>query len=107
MGLRIFTPLSLTSSAAIGFIVIGVLFYFVHEFWTFKREAAAFSGRRLVKNFMVLCCAFAARIGTIATLEWVYPSSIFLGIIYFGIGVAISFSINFLVNRYWVFAETA
>ena len=103
LSLRAFTPLSLTLAAAISFVAIAFLFYFVHEFWTFRRSEQGFSGKRLSQNLLVVGIAFVARIGTIAALEWLHPSDYALGMVYFCIGVACSFTINFLVNRYWVF----
>ncbi|MEL6857794.1 MAG: GtrA family protein [Pseudomonadota bacterium] len=103
--LRGFTSLSLTASAAVSFIIIAVVFYFVHEFWTFRREDKGVSGKRLSQNLLVVGLAFAARIGIIAGLEALHPSGYLFGMIYFCIGVVGSFSINFLVNRYWVFRE--
>lgn len=105
--LRIWTPLSLTASAAIGFAVVSVAFYFVHEFWSFRRDTMGVSGVRLAQNLLVLSVAFLGRVGTIAGLDWLYPSNIPLGIVYFAIGVAVSFSTNFLLNRYWVFKSAA
>ena len=103
--LRGFTPLSLTTSAAVSFICMAVLLYFVHEYWTFRREGRGVSSKRLTQNLLVVCVAFAARIGTIAALEGLHPSGYLLGMVYFGIAVIGSFLINFLVNRYWVFRD--
>ncbi|MEL7547319.1 MAG: GtrA family protein [Pseudomonadota bacterium] len=106
MALFNFTDLSLTLSAGIAFVLVGVVFYFVHEYWSFRRPDSAFSPRRLLRNFGILCAAFFARISVIGLLEtWQTPGFI-LSIIYFGMGVSVSFAINYLANRYWVFANT-
>ncbi|MBL8532066.1 MAG: GtrA family protein [Hyphomonadaceae bacterium] len=94
---------SLTLSAAVAFVAAGALSYFVHEFWTFPRDHAALSSRRAVQVFVVLAAAFSGRVGVIAILEaWRAPDAI-LALIYFAAGVAVSFSINFLANKLWVF----
>ena len=106
MALFNFTSLSLTMSAGIAFVLVGVCFYFVHEYWSFQRPDSAFSPKRLVRNFGILCAAFVARISVIGLLEaWQTPGLI-LGVIFFGCGVTVSFAINYLANRYWVFAKS-
>ena len=55
------TGLNLSVAAAISFFAVGVAFYFVHEFWTFRSEGSAFSMTRLGANFAVLLAAGAVR----------------------------------------------
>lgn len=95
--------LSLTLSAAAGFILSGILSYFVHEFWTFRRAHSALSSRRAVQTFLVLAAAFTGRVGAIAILETLRAPDTPLALLYFAIGVAASFSINFFANKLWVF----
>jgi putative flippase GtrA len=99
------TPLSLWACAAISFVVIGITFYFIHEHWTFRREQSHSSPARLAKNFLVLCAAFAARVAAIAMLEHIHAPDTLLSIVYFGAGAALSFALNFLANRFWVFQQ--
>lgn len=106
MGLFNFTDLSLTVSAGIAFVIVGIAFYFVHEFWSFRRAESAFSRKRLTRNFVILCAAFVARISVIGLLEaWRTPGFL-LSVVFFGLGVSVSFAINYFANRFWVFAET-
>ena len=99
------TPLPLYACAAITFVTVGVAFYFVHEFWTFKAERSRASASRLTRNLLVLGIAFLARISTIAILEAIHPADGILPVIYFGAGAGLSFTINYLVNRAWVFSD--
>lgn len=99
------TPLPLYACAAISFVMVGVAFYFVHEHWTFRAEGSRTSAMRLVRNLFVLGCAFLARVAAIAALEFLHPADGLLPVIYFGIGAGLSFTINYLVNRAWVFSD--
>lgn len=105
LALHNFTTLPLWVCAAISFIVTGVAFYFVHEHWTFKSDESRSSASRLARNFIVLCAAFAARVLTIAILEYIREPDAVLSIVYFGIGAGLSFTINFLANKLWVFKQ--
>ena len=96
-------PLSLSVAAGISFFAVGIAFYFVHEFWTFREEASAFSTRRMAANFGVLCLAGAVRVALIALLEHFRPPAGIWVSVYFAIGVAGSFTTNYLMNRYVVF----
>ncbi|MEM9225418.1 MAG: GtrA family protein [Pseudomonadota bacterium] len=107
MSLRGLTDLSLTLSAAIAFITVGIAFYFVHEFWTFKRAGSAWSPVRMAKNMAVLACGFTGRVGVIGLLEWFHAPGFWLGFIYFGAGVGVSFTINYLANKHLVFQDTS
>ena len=57
MALRLGGQLSLTLSAAIAFIVTGLVVYFVHEFWTFGHDSSTVSSGRLVRNLTSLGAA--------------------------------------------------
>lgn len=103
MLMRTTTPLSLATCAAISFIVVGTAFYFVHEHWSFRREGSKSSTGRLARNLVVLTCAFSSRVGVIAALETLHEPNFLLGVMYFGFGAGVSFAINYLANRYWVF----
>ncbi len=101
--LREATSLSLAASAAMSFVIVGAFFYFIHEFWTFRRAGSGASAKRLVQNLSVLAAAFVSRIATIGCLELWHTPGIALGAIYFLVGAGVSFSVNYLANRFWVF----
>lgn len=97
------TRLDLSIAAAISFFTVGAVFYLVHEFWTFREKASGFSPARMAGNMAVLCTAGAVRVGLIAALEQVRaPEGIWVSV-YFAIGVAGSFTTNYVLNRYLVF----
>ena len=103
LALHAWTPLNLTLSAAVSFVLVGAAFYFVHEFWTFRRAASKASSKRLAQNLGVLCAAFIGRIATIGALEWAHPPGALLAAAYFILGAGVSFTMNYLANRFWVF----
>ena len=95
--------LDLSVAAAISFFTVGAVFYLVHEFWTFREESSRFSAARMAANLAVLCAAGAVRVGLIAMLEHIRaPEGIWVTA-YFVIGVAGSFTTNYVLNRYLVF----
>lgn len=95
--------LDLSVAAAISFFTVGSLFYLVHEFWTFREENSGFSAKRMAANVTVLCVAGLVRVGIIAALEHMRaPEGLWVSI-YFGMGVAASFTTNYVLNRYFVF----
>lgn len=94
---------SLTQAAATSFAIVGVGFYLVHEFWTFRDEGSRLSFARLAANISVLLLAGSVRIGIIALLNHLTPAQGILVTLYFGAGVVGSFSTNYLLNRYVVF----
>jgi len=100
------TPMWMWFSAALSFLVVGFVFYFVHEFWSFQRNTSAFSMRRLRLNLMVLAGAAGARMLVIGLLELWRTPGLTLSILYFVAGAAVSFTINFFINRYWVFVQS-
>lgn len=101
--LRQATSLSLTASAALSFVLVGALFYFIHEFWTFRRAGSGASAKRLVQNLSALAAAFVSRVATIGILELSHTPGTLLGAVYFLAGAGVSFSVNYLANRFWVF----
>jgi putative flippase GtrA len=106
MTLRFGGGLSLTLSATLAFIVTGVVFYFIHEFWTFRHETSAVSTKRLVKNLTSLGTSFSARIGVIGLLEWLHTPGVLSASAYFVAGAGVSFTLNYLINKYWVFSKS-
>ena len=97
--------LALSVAAGLSFLVVGLIFYFVHEFWTFRRSSSALSVRRLVANLVVLVISGALRVAVIFALEiWRAPEGIWVTL-YFLAGVACSFTANFVLNRFVVFRD--
>ena len=97
------TKADLASASAISFVLVGLLFYLVHEFWTFRADHSKASARRVVANLAVLCLAGIVRVGVIALLENIRaPAGLWVSA-YFGAGVAASFTTNYVLNRYLVF----
>ena len=93
-------------AAGISFIVVGVGAYFVHEHWTFKRAESRASAGRFVRNMAALAAAFTARIGVIAAMEAIYDPETLLAAVYIVIGAGVSLTVNFLLNRFWVFTAS-
>ena len=104
LALHGFSPLPLYVCAAISFVAVGCAFYFVHEHWTFHDEASRNSPTRMAKNLVVLGCAFVARVAIIAALELLREPDSLLASLYILAGAGVSFSVNYLANRIWVFA---
>lgn len=98
------TPLPLYACAALSFVIVGGAFYFVHEHWTFGHSASRNSPSRMAKNLVALACAFVARVGVIAALELVQKPDGLLAAAYMLAGAGVSFTVNYLANRVWVFA---
>jgi putative flippase GtrA len=97
--------LSLTLAAFTSFFVVGLAFYFVHEFWTFRGEGSAFSVKRMGGNLAVLVAAGAVRVGMIGLMEALrVPEGIWVSL-YFAAGVACSFATSYFLNRFVVFCR--
>lgn len=90
-------------AAGISFIVVGVGAYFVHEHWTFRRAESRASAGRFARNMAALAVAFTARVSVIAILEAIHRPEALLAAIYIIIGAGISLTLNFLLNRFWIF----
>ena len=96
---------ALSVAAGISFFLVGIAFYFVHEFWTFRRSSSGVSGRRLVGNLAVLVTSGIVRVAVIFGLEaWRSPQGVWVTL-YFLAGVTCSFVTNFVLNRFVVFRE--
>ena len=104
--LRTFSGPPLSVSAAITFVVVGTMVYFIHEHWTFRSEGSQTSKRRMAKNLLANCAAWISRVAVIAGLERIEePHGIIMAGLYFGAGAGVSFTINFLANKFWVFGD--
>jgi putative flippase GtrA len=97
------TRLSLAGSAALSFIFVALIFYFVHETWTFPRKGAASSPKRLLQTFSVFSLAWLCRTAIIATLEYAVEPGAILGFAYFCVGAGASFTVNYVGTRHWAF----
>ncbi|NJM35196.1 MAG: GtrA family protein [Rhodomicrobium sp.] len=97
------TPLTLTACSVIAYITVGAVFYFVHEYITFMRPGSSRNGRRFLANISVLGLAFLSRISTIALLETIHKPDGLMAAAYILAGAGISFTINYALNRHWVF----
>ena len=100
--------ISLPVSAGLAFVIVGFIFYFVHEYWTFLRERSKASSGRFLKSIASQTISLAARVGIIALIEPLVTTPIFLTeyvtqIAIWAVGVGASFSANFFLNKYWVF----
>lgn len=93
-------------AAAISFIVVGMGAYFVHEHWTFRRVESQVSAGRFAQNMVALAAAFTARVSLIAVMEAVHRPEALLAAVYIIIGAGVSLTLNFLLNRFWVFKAT-
>jgi putative flippase GtrA len=103
MALREGAGLPVWLAAAISFIIVGVATYFVHEHWTFRRAESRTSSRRFARNMTASMAAFTTRVGIIATMEAVHNPEALLAAVYIGVGAAASLTVNYLLNRFWVF----
>jgi putative flippase GtrA len=90
-------------AAAISFIVVGAAAYFVHEHWTFRHAESRTSASRFARNMAALLAAFLTRVCLIAAMEAVHDPEALLAAVYIGIGAVASLTVNFLLNRFWVF----
>lgn len=97
--------LSVAVSAAISFITVAGATYFVHEHWTFRRDGSRNSAGRLTRNLAANGVAFSIRVGLIAIIEAIHqPESTLLAAAYIATGAAASLTVNYLLNRFWVFS---
>ncbi|MEM0986715.1 MAG: GtrA family protein [Pseudomonadota bacterium] len=98
--------LPLAHSAGLGVILGGIAAYFLLEFWAFKRPASAFSFKRLGSLLVVVLVTLVLRASIVAALAAVFPSDhAVLPILCVAFGI--TFTINFLVNRFLIFARQA
>lgn len=103
-----FLHLSLPVSAGFAFAIVGTIFYFVHEYWTFRRAESQASSRRLIKSIATQSISLVARVGSIALIEASIMPPAFMAaqmtqVCIWAVGVGISFSMNFILNKLWVF----
>lgn len=97
--------LAVSVAAAISFVVVGFGAYFVHEHWTFRRAGSRTSPGRLARNIAASLAALATRVALIAIMEAIYDPGVLMAAVYIIIGAGASMTVNFLLNRFWVFAD--
>ncbi|HVY87535.1 MAG TPA: GtrA family protein [Hyphomonadaceae bacterium] len=108
LGLMSWLHWSVTPAAAVAYLLTALIFYFVHEYWSFARKGSRADAGRLVRNLAANAVAFVIRIGVIAGLERLYEpgEQVLLVSLYIGAGAAASVAVNYLLNRFWVFTNT-
>jgi putative flippase GtrA len=96
---------SVTQSAAIGFVAAWFGSYLGHEYWTFRGQGSRASAGRLARNLASNGAALATRLAIIFTLESLHtPAAAWLAAAYLIFGAGCSFTVNYLLNRFWVFS---
>lgn len=105
LSLRDALDLSVSSAAALSFVVMAFATYFIHEHWTFRREESRSSVRRMARNIAANLAALAARVAVIAAMEALHDPGMALAAAYIVAGGGASLGVNFLLNRFWVFAD--
>jgi putative flippase GtrA len=95
-------------AAAIGYLATAVIFYFAHEYWSFARKGSRADAGRLVRNLVANGAAFTIRMGVIAGLADLRDpgEDLMLFTLYMGAGAGASVLVNYVLNRFWVFANT-
>lgn len=92
-------------AAAAGFVVAAGLNYALHELWTFRSGARQLSVVRALRYGMALVATLAARVASVAALVAVFGDSHALPVLVAGAGI--SFCVNYLVSKYFVFLKPA
>jgi len=89
-------------AAACGVLAGGLSAYLLLEFWAFRREASAFSGRRLSGLLALVALTLLLRTGFVALVAGLLPGKAFaLPILVAAFGL--TFTVNFAVNRLVIF----
>jgi putative flippase GtrA len=100
---EVFT-LRVSVAAVISFIVVWISTYFAHEYWTFKHQDSKAHPGRLTRNLLSNLAALTTRFTVIFLLELVHPHpATLLAAGYLLAGAGCSFTLNYFLNRFWVF----
>lgn len=106
LSLREAFGLTLTASAAIGFVTAWITSYLGHEYWTFRGEGSRASAGRLARNLISNGAALVTRLSIIFMLESIrIPETTWLEAAYLVGAAGCSFTVNYLLNRFWVFSK--
>ena len=97
------TPL--WTAAALGFLVAAFGNYFLHELWTFRCKTSQLSTKRAVYYVMTSSVTLSSRLMVVAGLSAWFSSDYTL-VILIG-GAAVSFFVNFIISKYFVFSRYA
>jgi putative flippase GtrA len=88
-------------AALIGFLVAAIVNYKLHEIWTFRSAARRLSRTRPLRYIIGLIITLTSRCGSVLALsinnEKAHPMTVLV------ISSGISFCIQYLVSRYFVF----
>lgn len=97
------TPLWIAVAASFSVAAFGN--YILHEVWTFNRETSRLSGKRALYYFIATGITLLSRIAIVAGLSaWIshdYTLVILIG------GAAVSFFVNYIMSKYFVFSQYA
>lgn len=88
--------------AVVGFFCGAVLNYVLHELWTFQGGAKKLSVTRALAYFFSLWITLAVRLAVVVLLGLTIAAGNDLAILV--IASAVSFFVNFVVSKFWVFA---
>jgi putative flippase GtrA len=97
--------LPLWIAAATGFCVAALMNYALHELWTFRQGIRRISTGRALRYAAGLAITLAARVTAVAILAACVSNDRTLGILIVGAGV--SFLVNFLISKHFVFRSKA
>ena len=92
-------------AAAAGFVVAAAMNYVLHELWTFRAGMQQLSTGRAVRYGIALFATLCARVATVAVLSAVFTSAYPMLVLLAGVGV--SFCVNYLLSKYFVFRPRA
>ncbi len=90
-------------AAAASFLIVAVLAYPLHEYWSFARQGAGRSGRRLARTVAAACASLSARVAVVALLEAAHEPDVALAAVYLLCGALVSLTLNYAISKAWVF----
>ena len=97
------TPLWI--AAALGFSVAACGNYILHEVWTFRRETSRLSSKRALYYFITSGVTLSSRLVVVAGLSaWISRDHTLALLI---ASAAVSFFVNFIINKFLVFSRRA
>lgn len=105
-GGHVLVGLNLYLSAALGFMVAGAASYLMHRQWTFRGSASNAGGARWGSYAATCLLILAVRYAAITAAGYFLPiprESPIHGFLALVFAVGVSFTVNFLVCRTWVF----
>jgi putative flippase GtrA len=100
-----FLNMPLWLATATGFAVAATLNYALHELWTFRAGARRLSAGRALRYGVALTATLSARVATVAVLAAILGNTFALPVLVAGAGV--SFCVNYLISKHFVFRPGA